>query len=244
MVCAAAAAQANLLPARTRLWSRPLVALLFFLQPIVRGWARYQGRLSVQKRRLSEYESLDSLSRQARTRNLNELQYWDEKGVDRIRFLQAIMTRLDQRDWPNKMDQGWNNYDLEIYGSRWSHLQLITVSEALGAGRQLVRCRLRTAWTLFAKAVFWSLTGLELLVIGFFAPFFPWLWAVLLTLPVLVWLFYQEQRNLRRLMAVFLDEVAKEVGLIGVHQAAPQPVQPAPCPEVNPSLALKSPDRV
>ena len=87
------------------------------------------------------------------------MQYWDDKGVDRIRFLQAIMKRLDERDWPNKMDLGWNNYDLEIYGSRWSHLQLITVTEVFGANRQLIRCRLRTAWTLFARTVFWGVTG-------------------------------------------------------------------------------------
>ena len=46
-VCVAAGAQAALPRKKTRWWSRPLVALLFFLQPIVRGWARYQGRLLV-----------------------------------------------------------------------------------------------------------------------------------------------------------------------------------------------------
>lgn len=246
MVCAAAATQASIAAARATIWSRPLVALMFFLQPIVRGWARYQGRLSVQKRRLSEYESLDSLSREALKRNLNELQYWDESGVDRICFLQAIMGRLDQRDWPNKMDQGWNNYDLEIYGSRWSHLQLITVSEVLGPNKQLIRCRLRSAWTLFTKALFWGLAGLEVLLIGFFGVYFPWLWAVLLTLPLFVWLLWRDQRNLRRIITVFLDEVATEVGLTRVQGLAPAPTA-APRPPahpVNPSLALKSPDRV
>src|SRR6185503_7264413 len=43
-VCVAAACQAELPKDRRRVWSRPLVALLFFLQPIARGWARYQGR--------------------------------------------------------------------------------------------------------------------------------------------------------------------------------------------------------
>jgi hypothetical protein len=44
-VCVAAAAQARLPRHQCRWWSRPLVALLFFLQPVERGWARYRSRL-------------------------------------------------------------------------------------------------------------------------------------------------------------------------------------------------------
>jgi len=47
-VCIAAGAQADLPKNKRHWWSRPLVAMLFFLQPIVRGWARYRGRLSVE----------------------------------------------------------------------------------------------------------------------------------------------------------------------------------------------------
>jgi O-antigen biosynthesis protein len=242
VVCSAAAAQADIPVRRKTFWSRPLVALLFLLQPVVRGYARYQGRLSVQRRPLAEYESLDSLSRQVRRLRFHELQYWDEKGVDRICFLRAVMERLDRRDWPNKVDLGWNNYDLEIYGSRWSHLQLITVAEVFGAHKQMIRCRLRTVWTLFSRAVFWGMTGLELLVIGFLAPFFPWLWAVLLTLPLLVWWLHRQQRNMRRLMAVFLDGIARDIGLTKV-QSEPLPEAATPAPQVSPSLAFKSTDR-
>lgn len=243
IVCAAAAAQADLPVRRRKFWSRPLVALLFCLQPIVRGWARYGGRLSVQRRPLSKYESLDSLSVQARKRSFRELRYWDERGVDRYQLLRVIMERLDQRDWPNKADVGWNNYDLEIYGSRWSHLQLMTVSEVFGANKQLIRCRLRSVWTLFAETVFWGLTGLELLVIGFLSPYFPWLWALLFSLPLLVWWLTKQQRNLRRLVGVFLDEVSAELGLTKVDPASwaaasqPQPIAPPPSTVAFPAAA-------
>jgi O-antigen biosynthesis protein len=242
-VCATAAAQADLPVRRKTFWSRPLVALLFFLQPIVRGWARYRGRFSVQRRPLAEYESLDSLSRQARRLPFDELQYWDEKDVDRIRFLQTIMERLDRRDWPHKVDLGWNNYDLEVYGSRWSHLQLITATEVFGVHKHMIRCRLRTVWTLFAKTMLWGLTGLELLVIGFLWPFFPWLWAMLMSLPLLAWWLHRQEHNLRRLMAVFLDEIARDIGFTKVPDQVPT-VAPCPTPQTNlsSSLALKSPD--
>jgi hypothetical protein len=240
LVCAAAAAQADIPARRKTVWSRPLVALLFFLQPIVRGWARYQGRLSVQRRALAEYESLDSLSRQASDQQFDQLHYWDDKGVDRISFLQAIMERLDQRDWPNKVDLGWNNFDLEIYGSRWCHLQLITVTEVFGANKQMIRCRLRTVWTLFARTVFWGLTGLELMVIGFAGPKFPWLWAVLITLPLLAWWLNWQKRSLRRIIAVFLNQTAAELGLEKVRPAAP-PTAPNPAPSRVSGRMLASP---
>jgi glycosyltransferase involved in cell wall biosynthesis len=235
VVCSTAAAQADLSSRRRTVWSRPLVALLFFLQPIVRGWARYQGRLSVQRRPLAKYESLDSLSLTDRARQLGHLQYWDDEGVDRIQFLQAIMRRLDERDWPNKMDLGWNNFDLEIYGSRWSHLQVITVAEVFGSNRQLIRCRLRTAWTLFAQTIFWGLTGTELLLIGFFGRYFPSLWMLLLSLPLLIWWLTRQQHNLQRLMTVFLDDVAKEVRLTKVQPqtGARSSTPPRPAPPVE-----------
>src|SRR5262249_24564100 len=45
-VSAAAAVQAEIPPAKRRLWSRPLVVLLFLLQPVSRGLARYRSRLA------------------------------------------------------------------------------------------------------------------------------------------------------------------------------------------------------
>jgi glycosyltransferase involved in cell wall biosynthesis len=245
VVCGVAAAQAEIPVRRRTLWSRPLVALLFFLQPIVRGWARYQGRLGVQRRPLAEYESLDSLSAQGWRARFDELRYWDDKGIDRVGFLHTIIEQLDKRDWPNKVDLGWNNYDIEVYGSRWCHLQLITVSEIFGANKQLLRCRLRTVWTLFSKTLFWAFAGLELLLIGFFGSAWPWLWALLLTLPLFAGLLQRERRHLRRLMAVFLDEIAKQMGLTKVQeQFSVQTPSPASQGTVRPSLALKSPDRV
>ena len=43
------AMQAELPKGNRNFWSRPLVAFLFFLQPIVRGWARYRGNLFRQR---------------------------------------------------------------------------------------------------------------------------------------------------------------------------------------------------
>ena len=209
-VCATAATQAGLPRKKRRLWSRPLVALLFFLQPIVRGWARYQGQLSAPSTPPVARQTLDSISLRRGKLPLDETRYWAGNFVDRIEFLDAILKRLDQQGWPNKSDIGWSDHDVEIFGSRWSYLQLTTVAEEYPRDRRMIRCRLRTRWSLLATVSFWSAFGFELLVIGFVGRWVPWLWLLLLTMPLFVWFLSREKRNLQSLITVLLDELAKE----------------------------------
>jgi len=200
------------------------VALLYFLQPIVRAWARYQGHLSLHQSPLSAKENLDSLSLKSQGRRFDEVHFWDEHGTDRMTFLTAVLDQLEKRGWPNKADAGWQEFDLEIFGSRWSRLQLTTVTEAHALGKQLIRCRLRPRWSLLARASFWSTVGLELLLIGFAWRAFPWLWTLLLSLLVFAWWLQREQRDLQRLIAVFLEETAKPLRLIPVPRVPPKTV--------------------
>src|ERR1051325_2300287 len=75
-VCVAAAWQADIPQNKRRFWSRPLVALLFFLQPIVRGWERYKGRLDAPRSRLAARENLESLARLGKEQAFHQVQYW------------------------------------------------------------------------------------------------------------------------------------------------------------------------
>src|SRR6266540_5509226 len=172
-VCVAAAVQADLPRNKRRLWSRPLVGLLFFLQPIVRGWARYKWRLTVQSQpplfkrpvaRRKDWETLECIS------------FWSDGAVDRYAFLQQVLAKLESEGWKQKTDSGWDQYDVEIFGSRWSRLRLTTVTEELAAGKKIVRCRLNATWSLPARIAFWSLAGAELLLIGWLAAACPWIW--------------------------------------------------------------------
>jgi hypothetical protein len=219
-VCVAAGAQAALPRNKRRWWSRPLVAMLFFLQPIVRGWARYQGRLMQRPTALAAHQTLDSVALQHSQRSLREVQYWAEQRLDRLALVSDILRRLDQQGWPNKSDIGWSDYDVEVYDSRWSKLQLTTVAEEHPKDKQLVRCRLRARWALRARVAFWALCGFELLICGLAGPRVPWLWLLLLTLPLFVWFLRREQRNLQSMIAVLLDELAKEWHLTKVQDAS------------------------
>lgn len=213
-VCGIAAWQADLPSPKRRWWSLPLVALLFFLQPIVRGWARHRGHLRGQQRSLADRENLDSLSLEGREEDLDQLLYWSEHGVDRMAFLGRVLERLDQRSWPNRPDAGWSRYDVELYGSRWARLQLTTVGEWHPGRREMIRCRLESRWSFMARALFWSVAGVQLVVIGFVAQW--WAWSILLTLPLLAWWLNEERQNLTRVTATFLDDLAKEFKLVKI----------------------------
>jgi len=99
-------------------------------------------------------------------------------------------------------------------------LQLATVAEDHPSDRQMVRCRLRTTWSLTARIAFWSLSALELLAIGSLPSWRPWSWLVLLTLGGLVWFFMRDRRNLQSVVTVMLDELAKEQGLVKIRPEA------------------------
>ncbi|MCX6927731.1 MAG: hypothetical protein NT154_31650 [Verrucomicrobia bacterium] len=228
-VCVAAGAQAALPRTKRRWWSRPLVGMLFFLQPIVRGWARYQGRLTLRSTPLAAQQTLESIALRNSKQSLHEVQYWSGQSVDRLAWIADALRRLDQQGWPNKSDTGWNDYDVEVYDTRWSRLQLTTVVEDHPQGKQLIRCRLRARWALRTKIVFWSMCGSELFFCGLLGPRLPWLWLLLLTLPLFTWLLHLEQRTLQSMIAVFLDDLAKEWNFTKVQSqsASPPPTQPS-----------------
>lgn len=213
LVISAAAGRQALIPrAQTRFWSRPLVGLLFFLQPIVRGWARYQGSLRAPSTKLAGRENLRTALREE-NRDFPLLEYWNERGLDRTQFIALLLERLDVQGWQNKVDSGWGRYDVQIYGSAFSLVQALTVAETLGHGKQILRVRLTPRGTLFAKAVFWTMLGSEVALIGFLGRGAWWPYLLLLTVPLFVWFLAKDQRDLQRLIAVFLDELASELKL-------------------------------
>ena len=215
-VCVAAASQAQIPKDKERFWSRALVALLTFLQPIARGRARYEGRLRISTTPGKAFNRIATLDYIDRGEPLDEIQYWCHTGMERLSFVRAIVAKLEEESWQHRPDTGWQEYDVEIYGTRWSRLQLATVAESVEKGHQLFHCRLNAGWSLLAKVLFWGAAGLELLLIGLVANAVPWLWMLLLTLPLLGLYFENEKRVLQRLIVAFLDELAVKYELTKV----------------------------
>jgi GT2 family glycosyltransferase len=221
-VCAAAAAQAQLPRKKRKFWSRPLVALLFLLQPVVRGWARYRWRLTVRPqprmRRRAEVGGA------ARRRSAGMVSYWSDKGVDRFAFLDGVLKLLEVEGWQTKLDTGWNDHDVEIYGQKWARLRLTTVSEDLSGGKMVIRGRLDANWSLRAKLYFWVLLALEVVVVALLRDTQPWLWMMLLSVPLLGWFFEQEKHNLQGIIAGLLDTIGSKLGMAKID--SPKPCSP------------------
>jgi GT2 family glycosyltransferase len=209
-ICALAAAQAELPPRQRRWWSRGLVGLLFFLQPIWRGWTRYRWRLNVRSRP----QPVRPSTRPATSAGFSgTLVYWSSTSrVDRLEFLGKILAKLHQLQWQVTPDNGWSGHDLEIIGSPLSRLRLVTVSEELGRGERILRCRLRARWSLQARVLWGGALGIGLLVIGLLASVQPWIWMLLLIQPCLKGYFDQQQHRLQRAITEVVDEVAAEQG--------------------------------
>jgi hypothetical protein len=201
-----AAVQAELPSSKRRLYSRPLIALLFLLQPIERGLARYGSQLRFRPSpglRLANGPGGQPLSSDPEV-----LSYWSDGATDRYAFLGTLLARLEQDSWQVRADTGWSDYDLEVLEARWARLRLMTASEYLEKGRIMLRCRLETKWSPAAKVLFCGLFAAEMLLASLIGPTQPWVWMILLTLPVIGWILEFQQSKLRRAVAVLLDEVA------------------------------------
>jgi glycosyltransferase involved in cell wall biosynthesis len=223
----AAAARVELPPWQTRWWSRPLVAILYLSQPIVRGWPRYGRRLSRSETPVTTRETVRALAAQyGGLGTVHTLNYWNEKSIERFTFLEALLESLDRDQWQSRSDSGWDEFDVTIYGDRFSKVLVKTVSENHGGEKRLLRARLDGGWTLLGKMSFFGV------VVGMcFASRLWWALALPVTqvplwmlwgftaLPLALiglWVGYLRLRTRRsvRLATAVLDLCAKELNLI------------------------------
>ncbi|HSU55359.1 MAG TPA: glycosyltransferase, partial [Candidatus Dormibacteraeota bacterium] len=216
-VCVMTAGQAELPKPKRRFYSRPLVALLFFLQPLERGLARYRCQLRSRASPLLHRKERQTASAEAF--ESETLVYWSDGSTDRLAFLRGLLGRFEQDRWQVRSDSGWTNYDIEVLESRWARLRLTTATEALDKGRLSLRCRLSPLWSVAARAFFCAVLGIELIVAIILGPIFAWSWMLLLTLPLIGWFFEYHERKLQAQVAFFLDAVADEKKWIKLQSA-------------------------
>jgi hypothetical protein len=203
-----------------------LVALLHGLQPIVRGFARYHARLNLRAEEPRSVDSLEATARHYEGAPASLRSYWSAEGRDRREWIERIVLALENRCWPNRADAGWSDFDLEVFGSRWSSLAVATVAEAHHDQSQTLHCRLRPRWTLTSQSVFWGTLALVVLIIGLFHVNWRGAWVPLATQGALAWFLHRQGRALQCRLGVLLDEVAREWKLTPV--PAPPPTPPRP----------------
>ncbi len=212
-VATVAAVRVKLPPRHEHLWSRPLVTLLYLLQPIVRGWPRYARRLvrtetppaarSAVRERARVYKHLGS------TFTLN---YWNEKGTERFAFLQTLLDLLDRDRWQARADSGWDEYDITIYGDRFTKVVVKTVSENHGGEKRLLRGRLSAHWTLLGRITFCSAVAAVAVVQGV-TGHAPWALSALGLIPLVTGYLHLRTGRTLRLGIALLDLTAEQLGL-------------------------------
>ena len=206
--CVIAAVQAPLPRQKCHWWSRPLVALLFFLQPIVRGWARLQGRFSFLASP-TPHTTPASYTPGAPTSGAT-ITFWSDGSCDRLQLLQSVVGTLERAGWTIKTDSGWTSHDVEVFAHLWTKLKLTTASEDLELGRRNFRCRIKRAWSLPAQLLMLCALVAVALVTTTFAGELPWIWMSLLLLPVVLWIIEDQAAYETGLLLNSLRDVAVE----------------------------------
>jgi hypothetical protein len=208
--CGLAAGQARLPARKRRFWSRPLVALLFFLQPVVRSWARLKWR------RPKKYDAPADTESVPTTEPPSTFAYWSETTFDRLHLLRDVLARLDSDRWPVRTDSGWETHDLEVLASPWIRLRFASATEELDLGRRQLRCRLTAQWSFLARAALVLMVIAVVLLISLFARELPWAWFAPLLPAVLIWYFQDESSMHKSNLAQVIGDVFKAHKLVRI----------------------------
>lgn len=218
-VAVLAAAKVRLPPKHRRFLARPLVAALYLLQPIVRGWPRYARRL---RRRESPAAARDTVRAMAysygRVHSVAVVHYWNEVGTERFSFLQTLLELLDRNRWQAHPDSGWDEYDVTIYGDRFSKVEVKTVSENHGGDKRLLRVQLRASWTLLGKITFWAVTSAVILFVGL-SNYWIWTLPVMMLIPLIAGYLHLRARRTLRLGMALLDLTAQTLKMVKLEAA-------------------------
>jgi hypothetical protein len=209
-----------------RWWSRLLIAAMHLLQPVARGWARYQARFRT--RHLSEAVYENARRWRARVGGLlrrRRLELWSEDGVGRDRLLERLVAFARAQGANLKVDSGWEPHDVTFRGNRWWSLEITTVTEEHGGGKRLTRVRTRR----LPAVATWVVLGLTA-----YLGVFVWLWEpdweafMLAPLAALAWFMGSSFLRLQRVAVASVLSVAEALGMTVVGAAdALRPPLPA-----------------
>jgi GT2 family glycosyltransferase len=145
-------------------WCRPLVAYLYVMQPIWRGWNRLTHFL-----RRKRSPDLEDVKHEGEVKHISSTVrdlYWQTKnGKGRQELLINLVENASGCKWAGDFDNAWADWDVKLVGDRWHDLTLVTATEEQGWPRRFTRVRCRTKATLFQRAfiggvVIWTLTAL------------------------------------------------------------------------------------
>jgi glycosyltransferase involved in cell wall biosynthesis len=211
----ATAWRARLEPRYDGVASRLLVTVLVYLGPLMRSAQRYlwrlQGVASVDRIRFEAPSQRPKVYwRQWRF----FLSYWSETAREKEHLLESIMQFLVLRKHLIVVDQGWSDWDLEVYRGVWAKANLKLAVENHGGAKRFFRVRCGVRLSFLSRAALLGLAGLALLGLFLHAPEIAGVAGLLgvITLGAVAC----ECFRLGRTMYHVLEIVAKSIGLTPV----------------------------
>jgi O-antigen biosynthesis protein len=162
VVAALQAAQVRLAPVHDGPASRLMVALLCYLQPLVRSWNRYKTRFLHPGIIIADDELPSANGHALSWTGSGMAEYWTEKWTDRTELLNAVVHYLTERRWAKVVEPGWTDRDLVIYCHPWTEVRVCSVQEDHGSGRRLIRIRFQMC----PRASFWLAIVLSSLAVA------------------------------------------------------------------------------
>jgi glycosyltransferase involved in cell wall biosynthesis len=219
------------MPRHKHLLTRPLIALLHYRQPIVRGWARYSMRLKARviRRQASGYQRQRELPIDPHDPSV--LRYWHHQH-DRLVLLEQIRREVTVAGWRFRPDSGWHDWDLEIYGSRYVQIRLSTVTEHHHGSGLLTKVRVSLAMSNLCRLLMLASLLLMVLLLYYVWPFSrP---AVLI--PLIWWAIYLVNRwKVAWPVMGLIDAAAERAGFYPVPGAPTKKPAAAPAPAPKPA---------
>jgi len=149
--------------------ARLLVAFLALTQPLVRGWWRYYTWLKFKRTPPEVIATHEKDFKPTRRGSSSNLDFWSEDAVGRGELIAGVVDALESEGWSYSTDTGWNEWDVQIYGSFWWIVRMRSVTEYHGGPKFLTRVNLSThmvATTLLVNFLALSLLAYR----GFFVP--------------------------------------------------------------------------
>jgi len=166
--------------------ARLLVIFLALTQPLFRGWARYFTWLKF-KRTPPTVIAQPEEGAPPHQGSCTKLKFWSEEGYGRERLLPGVIQSLEDEGWNYSTDTGWKRWDVQIYGSFWWGIRLLSVTEYHAGGKALTRIRLQTHMVATTFLLLVALLGVVIYRQVIEPGVDLWTWVPLLGLGGILW---------------------------------------------------------
>lgn len=214
------------LPRAAPWWSRPLVAFMYILQPILRGWCRLTHALGQMK--LPDGvgdKSLTSGRSKRISKNTRDLYWKSEENIGREALLTHLVEEARQSGLRGDFDNAWADWDIKLIGDRWHDLTIRTATEELGWPKRFTRarCQARRNYfgnTAFAAAAVWTLVAAASMAT----------WAIVLGLVTCIAMairVHQSRRRCLRAVTALVERAGEKSGLKPVMAGVKRAGEPA-----------------